>query len=228
MQAPISYRVKEQQLWLSSDRCIFWEDEKALIVSDLHFGKTGHFRKSGIAVPQAVYKEDLQRLLAQIQYFQPQQLIIVGDLFHSHANKELELFKKWRDDFPEVIIHLIKGNHDILKDDWYQVANIRLNNHNLLINNFHFIHDITSSSDITINTVSTRKSTGNYFFSGHIHPGIRIDGMGKQSLCFPCFYFGKHYAVLPAFSRFTGVALIEPDRNENVFAIVKDKIVQLQ
>ena len=30
---------------------MFWEEEKALIVSDLHFGKTGHFRKSGIAVP---------------------------------------------------------------------------------------------------------------------------------------------------------------------------------
>ena len=228
MQAPISYRVKEQQLWLSSDRCVFWEDEKALIVSDLHFGKTGHFRKSGIAVPQAVYKEDLQRLLAQIQYFQPQQLIIVGDLFHSHANKELELFRKWRDDFPEVVIHLIKGNHDILKDDWYRVADIRLNDHNLLINNFHFIHDITSTADITIGNIGSRKSTRNYFFSGHIHPGIRIDGMGKQSLCFPCFYFGKHYAVLPAFSRFTGVALIEPERNENVFAIVNDKIVQLQ
>jgi len=62
-----------------------------LIISDLHFGKTGHFRKSGIAVPQGVYKEDLQRLVSQIQYFQPSQLIIVGDFFHSQLNKELEL-----------------------------------------------------------------------------------------------------------------------------------------
>jgi metallophosphoesterase superfamily enzyme len=54
-----------------------------LIVSDLHFGKTGHFRKSGIAVPQSVYKKDLQRLFHQVQYFQPRKLIVVGDLFHS-------------------------------------------------------------------------------------------------------------------------------------------------
>ena len=91
MQAAFPYRILEQQLWLSADRTIFWEEEKTLITSDCHFGKTGHFRKSGLAVPQAVYKEDLQRLVSQIQYFQPSQIIIVGDFFHSKMNKELEL-----------------------------------------------------------------------------------------------------------------------------------------
>jgi len=228
MQSPIPYRIREQQLWLSSDRSVFWEEEKALIVSDLHFGKTGHFRKYGIAVPQSLYKEDLQRLVAQIQFFQPKQLIIVGDLFHSHANKELELFRKWRENFPELIIHLIKGNHDILQEDWYSDADIKLNHDNLLMSRFHFIHDITNRNDGLLKPASNKSSSVNYFFSGHIHPGIRINGAGKQSLCFPCFYFGKDYAVLPAFSRFTGVALIAPGKNENVFAIVNDKIVQLQ
>ncbi|MBS1599647.1 MAG: ligase-associated DNA damage response endonuclease PdeM [Bacteroidetes bacterium] len=225
MQLPIPYRIREQQLWLSSERSVFWEEEKALIVSDLHFGKTGHFRKSGIAIPQTVYKEDLQRLVAQIQFFQPRQLIIVGDLFHSHANKELELFKKWRENFPGLVIHLIKGNHDILNDDWYINAGILVNQENLLVSKFHFIHDITQHSG---EPEGKNKSVAPYFFSGHIHPGIRINGAGKQSLCFPCFYFGKNFAVLPAFSRFTGVALIAPAKNENVFAIVKDKLVQLQ
>src|SRR5882724_6843716 len=224
MQAPVSYKLLQQQLWLSAHRCVFWEEEKALIVSDLHFGKTGHFRKSGIAIPQAVYKEDLQRLVTQIQYFQPKQLIIVGDLFHSHENKELELFRKWRENFPGLIIHLIKGNHDILKDDWYNNADIRLNHDNLLMSRFHFIHDITHHNEGFADPTKKKNSSASYFFSGHIHPGIRINGAGKQSLCFPCFYFGKHFAVLPAFSRFTGVALIAPGKNENVFAIVNDKI----
>jgi hypothetical protein len=52
--------------------------------------------------------------------------------------------------------------------------------------------------------------------------------MGKQSLCFPCFYFGKKYAVLPAFSRFTGVAMIYPEAEEEVFAIVNHELIQLQ
>jgi DNA ligase-associated metallophosphoesterase len=226
MQSSFPYRIQNQQLWLSPERVIFWENEKALIISDLHFGKTGHFRKSGIAVPQNVYKEDLQRLVSQIQYFQPSQLIIVGDFFHSHLNQELELFKKWRGDLQDIIIHLIKGNHDILHNDWYAQCDIKLTEEKKVMNDFCFIHDI---SVIGLQTsVIGHRSSVNYYFSGHIHPGIRISGAGKQSLCFPCFYFGKEYAVLPAFSRFTGVALIDPKKNENVFAIVGNKLVQLQ
>src|ERR1700738_1720039 len=119
MGTPIHHKIAGNNCWLSPERMLYWEEEKSLIVSDLHFGKTGHFRKAGIAVPQAVYKEDLQRLFEQIQYFQPEKLIIVGDLFHSLLNRELELFRKWREDLPDLVIHLIKGNHDILEDEWY-------------------------------------------------------------------------------------------------------------
>jgi DNA ligase-associated metallophosphoesterase len=217
-----------QQFWLTGDRTMFWEEEKALIVSDLHFGKTGHFRKSGIAVPQSVYKEDLQRLVIQIQHFQPKQLIIVGDMFHSHANKELELFLKWRADLSGLEIQLIRGNHDILKEGWYLHAGIKLNQTTLSMNRFHFIHDIVDLQKRDGAFKAHTSGSSPYFFSGHIHPGIRVQGMGKQSLCFPCFYFGKEYAVLPAFSRFTGVAMIVPEKEEQVFAIVNDSVMQLQ
>src|ERR1700729_686632 len=142
MQLPFSYRTRNQQLWLSPDRCIFWEEERSLIVSDLHFGKTGHFRKSGIGVPQAVYREDLQRLLALLHYFQPRQLLIVGDLFHSRENKELELFQKWRNDLPHLLIRLIRGNHDILHEDWYRAADIEVIPEQLEVGAFVFVHDI--------------------------------------------------------------------------------------
>ena len=219
MQAPVSYRIHQQQLWLTTERSIFWEEEKALIVTDLHFGKTGHFRKSGIAVPQNIYKEDLQRLVSQIQHFQPKQLIIVGDMFHSSANKELEWFLKWRADLPDLAIHLVKGNHDILQEAWYGMAGIQVIREQLAMNAFHFVHDVSDHSF---------GKTSPYLFSGHIHPGIRINGFAKQSLAFPCFYFGKQFAVLPAFSRFTGVAMIRPAADENVFAIVQDRLLQLQ
>jgi DNA ligase-associated metallophosphoesterase len=226
MYAPVFHKIKKQQLWLSADRCIYWEEEKALILSDLHFGKTGHFRKSGIAVPQSVFKEDMQRLVGQIQHFQPKQLLVVGDFFHSNANKELELFRKWRTDFADLVIHLVKGNHDILKNDWYLECHITCEEEKKVVRNFCFIHDITGVGKPQF--AKEELGSVNYFFSGHIHPGIRINGAGKQSLSFPCFYFGKKFAVLPAFSRFTGFAMIDPEEHENVFAIVQNKIVQLQ
>jgi len=209
MQAPFSHRIKDQQLWLSPERCIFWEEEKALILSDLHFGKTGHFRKSGIAVPASVYKEDLHRLLTQIQYFQPRQLLIVGDLFHSRENQELMLFRRWREDLAYLDVHLIKGNHDILHDDWYAQTGITVHNEHMEMGAFGFIHDIEEND-----------SCSSYCFSGHIHPGVWVSGMGKQSLRFPCFYFGEDFAVLPAFSRFTGTAAIDPSPGSKVFAIL--------
>src|SRR5687767_4398824 len=216
MQAPVLYKLYKQHLWLSGQRSIFWEEQKALIVSDLHFGKTGHFRKSGIAVPQNIYKEDLQRLVTLINNFNPNQLIVVGDFFHSHENTELDWFKKWRSDFPLLKIILVKGNHDILKQRWYKEAGIDVIEKELRIDPFLFTHDkCEEHEDI-------------YTFCGHIHPGIYLHGLGKQSLRFPCFYFAKNHCVLPAFSRFTGLALIEPLQNDKIFAVVEDKLIQMQ
>src|ERR1700712_5302648 len=126
MFSPQRFIFQKQTLWLSPERCIFWEEEKALILSDLHLGKTGHFRKSGIGVPQNLFKEDLQRLFSQVQFFKPTQLLIVGDMFHSHANKEVDMFLKWRNDLSQLHIRLIRGNHDILAKKMYAGANIEV------------------------------------------------------------------------------------------------------
>ena len=98
MRAPYLYQLQQQRYWLSPERMVFWEEEKVLIVSDLHFGKTGHFRKSGIGVPQSVYMEDLQRLVSQLQYFQPRRLIVVG--LHCSARRSgksnVKVTRRWR------------------------------------------------------------------------------------------------------------------------------------
>ncbi|HVZ56558.1 MAG TPA: ligase-associated DNA damage response endonuclease PdeM [Chitinophagaceae bacterium] len=216
------HTLKDQTLWLSADRCLFWEDQQVLVVSDLHLGKTGHFRKAGIPVPQQLYVEDLQRLVSQLQYFRAGRLLIVGDLFHSHFNKELDLFRRWRDDFPALEIHLVKGNHDILQEDWYRASGIRTWEQELELGPFLFRHDLEAGAGES----AQRKDV--YLFSGHIHPGISLHGMGKQSLRFPCFYFTDQFCVLPAFGRFTGTYRVEPRRRENVFAIVENKILQVQ
>jgi len=216
MQAPVLHKIHHQKLWLSAQRSIFWEEEEALIVSDLHFGKTGHFRKSGIAVPQTVYKEDLQRLIDLLNYFKPRQLIVVGDFFHSHANTELDWFKKWREDFSFLRVLLVKGNHDILKDKWYEESRIEIFEKELRINSFLFTHDRCDDHEDL------------FTFCGHIHPGIIISGLGKQSLRFPCFYFSKNHCILPAFSKFTGAVGLETSSARSIYAIVENKLMQVQ
>jgi DNA ligase-associated metallophosphoesterase len=221
MNSFVPHTISDNHFWLTADRCLFWEEEKALILSDPHFGKTGHFRQSGIAVPQQVYREDLQRLVSLLQHFKPRQLIVVGDLFHSRHNKELDLFQKWRKDFAQLHIHLVRGNHDILPENWYEETGIEVSKEELSIKNFYFRHDPGE-------TFLNHPKKGSYYFSGHIHPGVSIKGNGKQSLRFPCFYFTKTFCVLPAFSRFTGTYRVEAGKEEIIFAIVENKLMKIK
>lgn len=216
MSSPVRFKFHSQTLWLSAARCIFWEEESALIVADLHFGKSGHFRKSGIGIPQNIFKVDLQRLFAQMQYFKPNKLLIAGDMFHSTQNKEADFFLKWRRDFATTKFLLVRGNHDILKSSFYDDAGIEVFENNLTIKNFCFTHDEEGCESNT------------FTFSGHIHPGIKLNGAANQSVTLPCFYFGEKYAVLPAFSAFTGLAKIRPTKRDHVFALVENSVIKVQ
>src|SRR5215831_13533347 len=144
MSTYLSHIIGDDHLIISAERTLFWENESTLIVADLHVGKTGHFRKAGIGVPQQVYKDDLHRLLAQILFFKAERLVIVGDLTHSIANKETDLFRRWRKDFPSLEVHLVKGNHDILEEIWYNDAEISVSVCHFQLRNFLFVHDVVS------------------------------------------------------------------------------------
>ncbi len=221
MKNPVPYILRDQTLWLSPERCILWEEENTLIVADLHLGKSGHFRKEGIGIPQRIYKADLQRLMAQLYLYKADRLIIAGDFTHSTANKELDLFLKWRKDFSLLQIDLVKGNHDILADNWYAEADIMVHEWKLTAGPFLFLHDKKAEKDLT------EEELKKYRFTGHVHPAITLKGKGKQTLRFPCYYFTKDAAVLPAFSRFTGGFKVEPKKGDQVFALVDDGIMQL-
>jgi len=220
MTAPLQHIIQNNTFWLSPQRCLFWEEEQALILSDLHLGKTGHFRKHGIPVPQRIFQEDLQRLVEQISYFTPKKIIAVGDLFHSEANKEHEQFLKWRNDFSGIDFILVKGNHDILHPDWYAKAGIEVKEGFYTLGNFDFVHDPDEEKSGT--------EVSRFVFSGHIHPGINISGLGKQNLQFPCFYFSDQLAILPAFSKFSGLAMMKKKKNDTVFAIVNQDLVSIK
>jgi len=207
----------QQQTWhLSAGKALYWLEEKALILSDLHLGKSAHFRKAGIAVPAGLIQEDLYRLQQLITHYHPEKIIVVGDLFHSSENNDVQYFRLWRQQFPHIRFELVKGNHDILAADLY--ASLQISVHDTLtLQNIHFIHEPCESDD----------EHGPYTFSGHLHPGVAIAGGGRQRLRLPCFYFGKSCGILPAFGRFTGLAMLAPETDEVVFAIANNSIFKI-
>jgi len=217
MTSLISHIIGNDHFILSGERALYWESEKTLIVADLHVGKTGHFRKAGIGVPAAVYKDDLHRLLAQLLFFKAERLIIVGDLTHSIANLEMDLFRKWRKDFSSLEVHLAKGNHDILDNKWYEEADIKVHVDPLILGSFIFVHDIQQAP--------LQFEPDQYAFAGHVHPAVTIRGKGKQALRFPCFHFAKNHCILPAFSRFTGTFSVEKKQGEFIYALLEKEIM---
>ena len=136
----VIYRHQDQTWHLSAHRAIFWQEEQALIVSDLHLGKSAHFRKAGIAVPANIGQDDLYRLQLLITAYNPSQIIIVGDMFHSRENNDVPYFKLWRQQFAHIRFKLVKGNHDILPAATYEALNLEVFD-TLTIRDIHFIHE---------------------------------------------------------------------------------------
>ena len=194
-------------------RAIFWKREKALIISDVHIGKTAHFRKNGIAIPAGILEKDLNNLEQLFDHFEVQHVIIVGDLFHAGTNTDLDLFCEWRKQFSHLKMTLIKGNHDRIKKEFYCDNCIDLIENKLQIAPFIFIHEPEIFDD-------------QFCISGHIHPGILV-GNSKERIKLPCFSYSKNQLILPAFSEFTGLDTKTLSKNFKTIAFSKDHIFEL-
>ncbi len=207
--------IENQTLTLSPDRAVFWQEQQALILSDLHIGKGGHFRKAGIPIPGQVQDRDLLRLGRLVEQFHPKKIIVVGDMFHSYENRDLEKFRHWRELQTDLEVILVKGNHDILKKEKYGELGVELVQDGYSLDGFIFSHHPPEAGHET-----------GFTFSGHLHPGVMVSGAGRQRLRLPCFWFSGSWMVLPAFSAFTGLFLVKPAGGERVVAMVEGELVE--
>lgn len=184
--------IQNQNLVFTNQRALFWQEQKAVIISDLHIGKTAYFRKNGIPIPSDILEKDLERLSILIENFSADQLLIVGDFLHAGKNKDFELFENWRSKNSGLKIILIKGNHDIHKADFLKHLNITIVDNSLKLEPFTFIHEpLDSENDFSI--------------SGHLHPGVTVKLEKRKTVRLPCFRVSENQLILPAFSEFTGL-----------------------
>jgi uncharacterized protein len=186
---------------LLKEKAVFFPDRQILALADVHLGKLEHFRKNGMAVPTP--QTDFSNLSQLIDKYRPSQLIFLGDLFHSEENTSILRFKAWRQQFSTTDILLISGNHDVLTN--FAGLGLEVTEH-LDIGNIRLKHAPDDTSDQPT-------------IAGHIHPGIRLKGMGRQSLKLPCFYMHRHQMIIPAFGISTGLHLIQPERGSQLYAV---------
>lgn len=204
--------IQDQNFILHSSGAIFWEDKNILLISDVHLGKVAHFRKHGMAIPNEAIFENFTRLNTVIDLFIPKTVIFLGDLFHSKINIEWELFANWTKSLTQKII-LVEGNHDIIAKHNYADLNIEIYSE-LVMDDFLLTHHPTQKE--------------NFFnFCGHIHPGIKLKGNGRQYLNLSCFFRKPNQMILPAFGEFTGNYYLVPTEEDLVYAITKEEIISI-
>lgn len=210
------FYLAEQHLWLHPLKAIYWQEAEALLLADLHLGKAVHFRKAGIAAPDAVEDTNFDHLISLLLSFQPKRVLLLGDLFHSNYNLVWEEWEGLLAQFEHVSFELVPGNHDVLADEMYQQSRMLIHPTVLDEGPFRFTHEPLETIPI-----------GVYNLCGHIHPGVRLHGHGRQSLRLPCFYFGKQQGVLPAFGSFTGLAMMSVNHGDQVFGIAEAEVIAL-
>ncbi len=203
--------LQGEHLYLLPERAVWWPAQRAMILSDVHWGKSAHFRKHGIPMPGSTQQADAVRLAHILQHWGAEQLIIAGDLFHSKHNSEVDDFTHWRAAHKALHIHFVMGNHDILTASFYQSLNFEVHREGLAVGPFYIAHDDVAHE-------------GHYTIHGHIHPGISVRGAGS----FPCFAIGQRAMILPAFGRFTGCKRIEPTHFRSIYIVGEEKVLQVK
>jgi metallophosphoesterase superfamily enzyme len=68
---------------------------------------------------------------------------------------------------------------------------------------------------------------GKINMAGHLHPGARLEGKGRQGITLPCFWFAPNQLILPAFGSFTGLATIRPSEQDHVYIIIENKVMEI-
>jgi DNA ligase-associated metallophosphoesterase len=222
---PLTSTTKEKYVWHWQDTPLFFlkekalwlEEEKSLLVADTHFGKAGHFRKSGIPIPETVHGQDFIRMQQLIDTYGPARFLFLGDLFHSEHNQSWEQLLQFIESNETVCFHLVKGNHDILPQRVYENSRFRIHEETLTLGKLLLSHEPLS-----------RIPMGYLNVCGHLHPGVVIRGKSRQRITLPCFFYRKNCLVLPAFGRFTGLMKIPQEDAACIVVTTSDAVIPIK
>ncbi|MGJ7914008.1 ligase-associated DNA damage response endonuclease PdeM [Massilia sp. LXY-6] len=195
-----------ERLILLPQKAAFWPRERMLVIADIHFGKAAAFRSWGIPVPKGTTSENLDALDELILLTGAQHLLFLGDFLHAraaHAAGTQAAMLAWRRKNCELILTLVRGNHDKHAGDPAAQLGIDLVDEPYTVGPFSFCHhpDVDAPG---------------YVLAGHVHP-VYVLATRFDALRLPCFIAGPRRMILPSFGAFTGGHALRPAPDERVW-----------
>jgi DNA ligase-associated metallophosphoesterase len=213
----VSIEWQGESLDLLPDRAVYWHKETTLYIADTHFGKAATFRKVGIPVSEHTTVEDCQRLSKLVEGTGAEKLIILGDFLHARAGRAQSVRNQlfdWRDQHRELSIVLIRGNHDQQSGDPWPELDIEC------------MPDPTETEIWDLRHLPIDSPT-RPFMAGHLHPGYRLSGTGRDTLRSSCWVVGEKRLILPAFGGFTGLKNVTLEPDEKLYLTNGKEIIPL-
>jgi DNA ligase-associated metallophosphoesterase len=167
---------------------LFWPDQRMLVVSDLHLGKSERIaRRGGGMLPPYDTSDTLARLDAEIAQTHPKLVVCLGDSFD-----DLAACEALAEDTSTWITRLMAGRRWI----WIE------GNHDpgpLGLAGTHLAElDVGA---LTFRHIATDAGRGEV--SGHYHPKATLHARGK-TVSRACFLYDSDRLILPAFGTYTG------------------------
>jgi uncharacterized protein len=209
--------ISGERLTLLTERAVFWESQSTVLIADPHFGKSATFRASGIPVPAGTTADAVGRLKTIVARTKATRVIFLGDFLHAREGRSRQMLDellRWRDGCRDLQLILVRGNHDRHAGDPPGELDVECVNAPYELPPFVLTHH-------------PKQFENGYGVAGHVHPAVRLSGRGRQHLRLPCFLFGARGAVLPAFGDFTGLADIEPQPGDQIYAVAESGVTRV-
>jgi len=209
--------VAGERLVLLPECAAYWERTRTLLVADTHFGKAATFRAAGIPVPRGTTTAALDRLGAALAHTAATRIVFLGDFLHAREGREPETTRvvgEWRSRNAAIEMLLVRGNHDVRAGDPGPAIDVTCVDGPVVDPPFVFTHKPAVSVD-------------GYVICGHVHPGARLTGPGRERAWLPCFWLRRRMAVLPAFGEFTGLGDIAVEPGDRVWVVAEGAVVGL-
>ena len=144
-------------------------------------------------------------------------LLFLGDLVHGpvkDADRLNTQIRHWQQRHRDIRFYQVVGNHDRYAGEAPVGRGFEKTGDEIVIGPFVFSHKPGGLSS-------------GYRMAGHLHPAVTLTGRGRQRETLPCFCFGPGTALLPAFGSFTGCQVIRPARDDSIYVIAGDAVIDL-
>ncbi|MFC2136386.1 metallophosphoesterase [Bacteroidota bacterium] len=181
------------------DLSLFLEQEKTLVIGDIHIGFEEAMQKQGVFLPKFHFKDLMEELESIIKRTKPETVIINGDIKHEFSTISDE---EWRNTLKitdyiskKAKLILIKGNHDTILEPIAKKRDLDIRDY-YSTKDLYIFHGHRMPEDIEF------KNAKRVIIS-HDHPALSLKE-GPRIEKFKCFISGKwkdkQLVVLPAFS----------------------------